>query len=313
MESSRACVAVALLAVVGSALAQAPDWDAVLDEQTGKAVFVVVGRITKVVSNERIGPGKYRSVGIIEIRRHLKGNADVKTIEVEFPVDMKLDEEDVVWFIGKKLANGRYSFAGWKWGVESLSMILPSISRTDKTTRIPGMPKPAAGKEPLTVVLGIDDGTGRALESTRATSFGGIRLMVQFENRGSAPQAVMPVLDGCEVHWRFPHYDLEIRDAQGMQPPRQGVGRCGNVNHLRTSDIVSLQPGEVFRTTGPWGRPNVPPGHYRVRLAYTAKRDTTTKGILIQENEKGVEEAMRSVWEGTIHSNWIDIEILPKE
>ncbi len=137
-------------------------------------------------------------------------------------------------------------------------------------------------------------------------------LVVRFENRGQSDLAVMPALDGSDCRWRFPHYDLELAgpgDVARPFPP--GGPRCGNVNQLTARDVVLLRPGEVFQTPVPLPASRLPAGGHRVRLRYTAKRDTTTRGMTVAP-EAGVEQAIKTVWEGTAVSNWVDVEIAPK-
>jgi hypothetical protein len=121
----------------------------------------------------------------------------------------------------------------------------------------------------------------------------------------------MPFLDDSDVHWRYPYYDLEILDANGGTVSRRLIARCGNVNPFRAKDIVSLEPGEVFRTWVPTYDYELAPGKYRVRLKYTAKRDTTINGVPLSNDDEEVNELIKTVWEGTIVSNRIEVEILP--
>jgi hypothetical protein len=307
-------LAFCLLVLSSAGFAWAEDWDARLDRQSRECLLVVVGRVTKIVSTSH-PYGKTSSVAIIEVRRHLKGISDVKTMEAEFrfesSLDMKLDDGDAIWFIREKLDNGRYLVADWKWGQDSLYRILSALNRTDKQTRIPGMPKPVPGPSPLSLSLAADDGQGNALITRKCASLQDVTLLVQFENRGNAPRSVMPCLDGSEDRRRYPYYDLEILDADGKPIPRQGIGFCGNIDPLRARDIVSLQPGEVFRTWAPWSLHNLPSGKYRIRLHYTAKQNTATNGIPLGQDDKEAKELIKAVWEGDLHSNWIDVEVVP--
>ncbi len=136
-----------------------------------------------------------------------------------------------------------------------------------------------------------------------------VQFIAQFENHDSAAQAVMPRLDGSELHWRYPYYDIEIRDSTGKSIGRPGRSRCGNIDPLHTRDIVLLQPGEIFRTWfGHYYMYGLPPGTYRARLRYTAKQDLSKMG-LSGPDDPDMREQIKSVWEGTIESNWIDINV----
>ena len=95
----------------------------------------------------------------------------------------------------------------------------------------------------------------------------------------------------------------------GKPVAREGIARCGNVTGWRTRDFVGVKPGEVFRCRIPVYRRSPAPGKYRVRLTYTAKRDLSIKSGLAGENAAGVKQLMKNVWEGVLHSNWIDLDI----
>lgn len=293
-------------------VARGDEWDEKLEAQARECSFVVLGRVTEVTSISYLN-GETVAEGAIEVRRHLKGSCDTRLFHCEFrfgsPLTNISHPDDAVWFIRKKLPSQRFLVTDWMWGRDSLGRILATIARVDRNTRIPGMPTPQRGSAPVSIVLGCDDGTENATTSIRVPAWTEVQFVAQFENHDSAAQAVMPQLDGSDVHWRYPHYDLEVRDSRGKPVASLGVGRCGNIDALHARDIVLLEPGEVFRT---WLRPYrraLQPGSYRARLKYTARQDLSTRGLALAPDDPEVADKIKTVWEGSIESNWVYIEI----
>ncbi len=288
------------------------DWDAKLEAMSKQADCVVLGRVNQIVSTTD-ADGETIVVGTVRVQRYFKRVSDAKTpdIELHFPGrrDVPPDRDDSILFLRKRPDGNRYEII-YRWDKRSADRVWEAVARVDRHTRIPNMPKPPKTTDPITVSLAADDGQGRALTKVQSKR-SDLVLLVQFENVGDAAHCVMPCLDGSLVQWRYPHYELEVFDAQGQPPPRVGVGRCGNVDPWRTRDFVSLQPGEVFRTRAPTYYLPHRLGTYKVRLKYTAKRDLSLKGLSLGENEKGVAELMKTVWEGTAISNWIELRIIP--
>lgn len=297
-------------------------WDAQLERQGKESLFVVQGRVTQVESTEH-PEAKTVALGTIEITRHLKGVSDLRTIPVEFRFDsyleMRPDTEEVIWFVRERQGSGRYLVTDWKWGVDSLDRIMESVARVDRTP-VPGMPKPGAAERPISVVLAADDGRGRATTEIKVGSFRDIRFLIQFENHGREPHSVMTCLYGSLWQSKYPYYDLEVVDEQGRRVPLGPFGVCGTgeMEPRRAKDVVEVGPDEVFKATIPgyiigMGAPALKPGTYTVRLRYTAKRDASVRGDAPTPIDKRLEEAMKTLWEGTALSNRITVQIEPKE
>lgn len=303
---------VMLLILLFTSLTFADDSGEKLDDMSRECRFVVLGRITEVFSTDWSGDGTV-ATGSIEVRRHLKGNHDARLLEVEFhfrsSLNMEPDMEDVIWFIRRQMDNGRYLVTDWKWSRDSVGRIEAAIARVDKNTRIPGMPPPSVTVAPLSVVLGADDGRGRAVTSVRAHSIHQVRLLAQFQNHGETPLAVMPVIDGSLTRRRFPYYDLEFSGSAGSVAGRQIEAICGNINPLARTDIVEILPGEVFRTRVPSFGYDLGPGKYRVRLKYTAGPPVTAAEVASRDIDDDLKTRIEKVWEGKIVSNWLEIEI----
>jgi len=312
VRTSHVLLASAAVLLAGNAQAE-QDWDAKLEAMSKQADCVVLGRVNQIVSTT-YADGETVAVGRVQVQRYFKGVSDSKPLEVELRLpgrhhEVPPERDDMVLFLRKRPDSSYYEVI-YRWSKRSPDRVRQAVARVDKQTRIPNMPKPPKTKDPITVSLAADDGRGRALAKVQSKR-SDLVLLVQFENVSEAAHSVMPCLDGSIVQWRYPHYELEVLDAQGQPPPRAGMGRCGNVNPWRTRDFVSLRPGEVFRTRAPTYYLPHRPGTYRVCLKYTAKRDLSLKGLSLGENEKGVAELMKTVWEGTAISNWIEVRIAP--
>ncbi|MDB6028294.1 MAG: hypothetical protein JWM68_4517 [Verrucomicrobiales bacterium] len=161
----------------------------------------------------------------------------------------------------------------------------------------------------MSLMIGWEIGKGEPATSTKAQGLKPISL--RFQNHDTKSQAVMPELDGSNVHWRYPFYDFEIVSPDGtVLQPKSGP-RCGNVNPLRREDVVLLPKGEVFRTSVTPAGYQLPPGKYKVRVHYTARRNASIKGVPLGENDASALKAIQNVWEGTLVSNWIELEIVP--
>jgi hypothetical protein len=281
------------------------------------AKLIVVGRITKVHSCEH--PRGIPGVGTvatatIKVERHLKGTSDAETIEIQFQcesnLDLEPDDEDVIWFIRDKMDDGRHAVRDWKWGTSSARHIDWALGLVDRKTRIPGMPKAEPGKKPISLGLVATDEKGKGATSVRVGSLGDLTLLVQFENHQEGTRAVVPFLYGSDLGLRYPRYELEILDADGKAVPRRPVITCATVGELSKWDIVALEKGEVFRcqilSVQRYSAPN---GKYRVRVLYTAKQDATISVRPTRELDAQLSAALKTVWEGTLESNWIEVEV----
>ena len=305
-------------------IAQRPidPWDQQLERQGEESRFVVQGRVTRVDSTEH-PEARTVALGTIEVTRHLKGVSDLRTIPVEFRfdsyLDMRPDTEDVIWFVRERRGDGRYLVTDWKWGVDSLDRIMGAVARVDRTP-VPGMPRPGAADQPISVVLAADDGRGRATTEIEVGSFRDIRFLIHFENHGRGPLSVMTCLYGSLWRSRYPYYDLEVVDEQCRRVPLGPFAVCGTgeMEPPRANDVIAIGPDEVFKATIPdymigMGAPALEPGTYTVRLRYTARRDASVRGDSPAPIDKRLEEAMRTLWEGTALTNQISVRIEPKE
>ena len=281
--------------------------------------YVVVGRLVAVHSFEpRVldVPGlRTRATATLRVIRHLKGDPGVGTVEVEFRypsrTDVRPDEADAIWCVRGKLPNGRHLVSDRRRGADWVWTFEDAISRVDRKTRYPGMPKPEPGGKALSAVLAVRDADGAPGPSARIAAGAGLRLAVQFENHAAGARAVMPCLDGSSRRRQYPYYELEVVDAAGGHVPRaQTRPRCGNTEPLGRWDVVPLDEGEVFRTSASAdGYDRLPPGKYRVRLRYTASRDRRMSLVPLGPDDPVAVEALKSVWEGELVSNWVDVEV----
>jgi len=308
----------ALLATA-SGTAKDVDWNEKLEDWAQNSEAVLLGRLVEVSPQlEPLGEKSFAAAGKIKVRRYFKGGSNESSIEVEFhtstPFRRGPESEDVVYFIDNRLENGRYLMHPWRWSGSLWRSAEEAVFRTDKATRIENMPRPEKPDKKVSLSVAADDGQGRALTSIHISSYSDLELLAQLENHDNRKHTVMPPLDGSFVHWRYPYYDLEILDANGVAVPRRPLGRCGNVNSWKKRDFVSLAAGEVFRFRIP---PNgysyeLVKGRYKLRVKYTARRSLRLKG-LSGDNEKGVGRLVWMVWQGAVYSNWIEITIADKE
>jgi hypothetical protein len=295
------------------------DWNAKLEDWTRNSEIVLLGRLVEVQPQiQPLAEKSFAAVGKIKVQRYLKGRSEASSIEVEFhtssPFRRGPESEDVVYFIDKRLENGRYLMRPWRWSGSMWRSAEEAVFRTDKRMRIENMPRPEKPDKEISLSVAADDGQGKALTSIHISSYSDLELLAQLENHDNRSNTVMPPLDGSFVHWRYPYYDLEILDVNGVAVPPRPVARCGNVNAWKKRDFVSLAAGEVFRfriPTNPYSY-ELAKGQYRLRVKYTAKRSLRLKG-LSGDNEKGVGRLMRRVWRGVVHSNWIEITIADRE
>jgi hypothetical protein len=295
------------------------DWNAKLEDRARNSEVVLLGRLAEVDPQiQPLAEKSFAAVGKIKVRRYLKGRPKTSSIEVEFrtstPFRRGPESEDVVYFIDKRLENGRYLVHPWRWSGSMWRSAEEAVFRTDKRMRIENMPRPEKPDKGISLSVAADDGQGRSLTSIRISRYSDLELLAQFENHSKRGHTVMPPLDGSFVHWRYPYYDLEILDVNGVAVPRRPLARCGNVNSWKKRDFVSLAASEVFRfriPANPYSY-ELAKGQYKLRVKYTAKRSLRLKG-LAGDNEKGVGRLMRRVWQGVVHSNWIEITIADRE
>lgn len=216
----------------------------------------------------------------------------------------------MIWFIGEKEGGGRHAVRDWKWETGSIPRIESVLRLLDRTTRIPGVPAADRGKKPLSLGLVATERGGKGTTAAAVPSVRELSLFVQFENHEAGTRAVMPFLYGSDLGWRYPRYELEVVGADGTaHQPRGPRVVCLSVAPLDKWDIVSLKKGEVFRAPVPVQGYELPEGKYRVRVAYTAKQDATIARVPAVKPDAATSEALKAVWEGTLESNWIDVEI----
>jgi len=74
-----------------------------------------------------------------------------------------------------------------------------------------------------------------------------LSLKLSFDNKTQDKLVVVRPLDGSLEHWRFPNYDLYLRDEEDGAIYRWAFtgGRCGNVNSITANDYVELEPGKA--------------------------------------------------------------------
>lgn len=101
-------------------------------------------------------------------------------------------------------------------------------------------------------------------------------LTVRIRNKTGGEVHLVGSLDGSTCGWRFPKCRLEILDPAGRSVALP-LGRCGNMNALRTDDFVRVRAGDSFYPFGlGFFRPSefsrfpvTTPGEYTVRFHYT--------------------------------------------
>lgn len=128
------------------------------------------------------------------------------------------------------------------------------------------------------VAMAADSAFDCIITSDRATyTVGEIPIIsVSITNKSTAEVILVGSLDGSDVGWRSPTCQLEILDAAG-KPVTSQMGRCGNMNILRTADFVAVPAGGTFNPFGAgffaphqfYQFPVTKPGDYTLRFYYS--------------------------------------------
>lgn len=310
-------IAVALFSGLGAGQAvhnPIQDWHTKLEANVQRADLIFVGVIREVELSSV--DSDHHAVLHFDVDEVLKGEAS-STVQVilkaQRPVRHTPDTEPSIWFLASSSTG--YEVIGGRWSHSSKGNVIAIHARQDKTTRLSGMKPPQNATGPITLALGIPNGKGSVVQKARVSNAHKMWFRLQFENIAEEPHTVMPVLDGSDVKWRFPHYWWEIVNEDGDPVQPHGIARCGNVNPWTMEDFVELKPGQVFRTVAPFlSNYHFLPGRYKARVFYESQRNLdVVVGLPLGLLEKGVEEVVAGVWEGQLHSNWIEFTIEPAE
>ena len=93
------------------------------------------------------------------------------------------------------------------------------------------------------------------------------RFSVVLKNEGSKPLRLVLPGDGSAVGWRTPVVTWTA-SANGAPVAPEGAARCGMMNRIEPSEIVTLAPG-ASREMRDWlDAPRFAPGTYDLRLTY---------------------------------------------
>lgn len=65
-------------------------------------------------------------------------------------------------------------------------------------------------------------------------------------NVGEEPILLVGSLDASDVGWRAPRCGFRLYDGEGRPIEFPAGGRCGNMNALRSEDVVEVAPGDDF-------------------------------------------------------------------
>ena len=99
------------------------------------------------------------------------------------------------------------------------------------------------------------------------------RVNVNLYNRSNKPVWLVRALDGSEVRWRFPYCYFEVFDSKGNKVNKFSGGRCGNMNAIKRSDYVLVQPNEGFNPYyGPFRLADfdvIKPNNYKALFTYS--------------------------------------------
>lgn len=96
----------------------------------------------------------------------------------------------------------------------------------------------------------------------------GRRFALTLRNEGATPVKVVLPGDGSEVGWRTPVVTWSATTPKGKPVTPKEVMRCGMMNRIEASEIVTLAPGASHVIDHWLSSPPFAPGTYDVRLAY---------------------------------------------
>jgi hypothetical protein len=134
-------------------------------------------------------------------------------------------------------------------------------------------------------------------------------------NHGAAAIDIVQPGDGSECGMRTPLVGWSIIPAAGplqhpQEVPLSSGARCGNINAIKSSDVVSLPPGGELLLS-PWiGQPVFPgTGTYRVVLYFENKPDMPVSGIPLGEHDGSALRRIRRTASFALRSNEITVVV----
>lgn len=96
-------------------------------------------------------------------------------------------------------------------------------------------------------------------------------LTLEIENLSDNPVNFLPFADGGWIHWRYPHYTIEIWDEQGEKLSVDQFARCGLMNPITENQIIEIKPGENHRWSVSFPfHPLEKPAKYKLILTYNS-------------------------------------------
>jgi len=200
------------------------------------------------------------------------------------------------------------AIAAFSWSRHSQRPAEPVNSHTENDSQTQELTETLKSDRAITLSTSIEADHGETFFSIVVSDFKDDRLRVEFENHDQANHSVMACLDGSTNKRRYPFYELEVVDDRGKPVPQREFLACGNLNPWRIDDFIDLAKGDVYRIRiGVYPDWQLTSGYYKIRLKYTAKRDLRRNGLMNQK--VSVNHLMKNVWEGTLYSNWVSVEI----
>jgi len=149
-------------------------------------------------------------------------------------------------------------------------------------------------------------------------------ITVSITNKSAKEVILVGSLDGSDVGWRSPKCRLEILDAAG-KPVTLQMGRCGNMNVLRTADFVAVPAGGAFNPFGAgffapyqfYQFPVIAPGDYTLHFYYsTSDRIQDYFGderMMGRTNAApGIQRLFKRVPKLELKSNGLKLKFMPK-
>jgi hypothetical protein len=118
---------------------------------------------------------------------------------------------------------------------------------------------PAPSPTPCTLKARLRDGGAKP---------NGRRFVLTLSNEGATPVGIVLPGDGSEVGWRTPVVTWSATTPKGKPVAPKEVMRCGMMNRIEASEIVTLAPGASRVIDGWIPSPPFAPGTYDVRLTY---------------------------------------------
>ena len=143
------------------------------------------------------------------------------------------------------------------------------------------------------------------------------QVNVEIVNQGKESVTLVQPGDGSSCGWRTPLISWSVLSAENMKSHPEkvvihAVPRCGNVNPITESEVVTLQPGEKMTLNGWIGQVHGrEPGLYRVVFYYQNDPTIIRKGLPLGKDS---ERALKAIQESTpclLKSQEVLLEILP--